>query len=785
TTCTTGLVSVTVTPSVTANPDAGTASAGTGGVAVANVTTNDVINGQPATLGGAGNATIAGVGTYPDGITLNTTTGSISAAQGTVPGSYTVAYQLCDKLAPTTCATAIVSITITASSTAEPDAGSALTTGGVAVTNIVANDQVNGLPATLGVGGNATIATIGIYPTGITLDPNTGSVSVATGTAPGSYTVAYQLCDKLSPVTCSTAVVTVTVIGVPPIATSDIANTRPNASVTGNVLTNDVDPQGLPLVTSLVSPPASGTVTIAPDGGYTYTPPAGFTGTTGFCYSVSNTAGLSTTACVTVNVVPDPLLGDGAPIANDDNTQVIQNTSVTIAVLANDTDPDSATGANGQLDTPVLITQPAQGTALVNANGTITYIPLAGFTGRVSFRYQICDKSTTAACATATVGINVQPTPPAGTTLTPVTIDDALLTRFNTSAAGTVSANDSDPQGLPLTYSTGQPASGTVIMSPTGSYTYTPAAGFTGPASFTYSVCNTGGKCTIATVSVLVQPPPPLISVSPKVYLQGALFGISGPLMRDDLRAAGYLPATHPYTALNPITPVGSMAASVTSVTGTDAIVDWVFVELRSVTNASIVVDSRAALLQRDGDVVDVDGVSPVVFSQSLPGSYYVAVRHRNHLGVLSQAALPLSTTALVIDFRNPNTPAYTTTGTTSYTQVTVDQAQVVVEQGVAMWAGNAFSDIGANGTRNLVIYQGSNNDVNQLYQQVINTPGNVLLSPFYKLKGYNTGDVNLDGQTIFQGTGNDVEFIYQNVVKNHPGNSLKVSFFTIRDQIP
>ncbi|GAB3540812.1 hypothetical protein GCM10027577_05300 [Spirosoma fluminis] len=785
-TCATASVSIEVTASSAASPDEGVLSAGTGGTAVANVAANDIVNGLPATLGPNGNATLVQIGTYPVGITLNPTTGSISVAQGTAPGSYTVAYQLCDRLTPATCTSAVVSVTVTALSTAGTDAGSALATGGVAIPNVAANDQVNGLPATLGIGGNATLSQIGTYPPGITLDPATGTVSVAANTVPGSYTIAYQLCDRLTPATCTNTVAVITVIGLPPVATPDIANTRPNTPVTGNVLTNDTDPQGLPLTASLASPPAIGTVTLAPDGSYTYTPPTGFTGTAGFCYVVSNSAGLSTTSCISINVIPDPALGNAAPVANNDNTKTIQDTPVTIAVLANDTDPDSATSLSGQLANPTIIGQVAQGSALVNANGTITYTPPTGFTGVVSFGYQVCDRATPALCATATVSINVVATPPAGTTLAPNAIDDVLLTRINTPGVGTVSANDTDPQGLPLTFSTGQPVNGTVVMSPTGSYTYTPAAGFTGPASFTYSVCNTGGRCTIASVSVLVQPLPQLVAVSPKVYLQGALFGVTGSnLMRDDLRSLGLLPTSQPYALLNPITPVSSMAATMTAVTGADAIVDWVFVELRSAANPAIIIDSRAALLQRDGDVVDVDGVSPLLFSQSLTGSYYVAVRHRNHLGVMSQTALPLSPTAITVDFTNPNTPAYTTTNTSSYTQVTVDQAQVIVEQGVAMWAGNVFADNNATSPRNLIIYQGSNNDANQIYQQVINAPGNGLKTPFYKLRGYTAEDVNLDGQAVLQGTGNDVEYIYQNVVKNHPGNSLRVSFFTIREQLP
>ncbi len=782
TTCTTSFASITVSPAITASPDAGTASAGVGGTAVADVRANDVVNGQPAT---SANSSLSLVSTSA-GITLNTTTGSVSVAQGTAPGSYTLVYQLCTTLgSPTTCTTSFASITVSPAITASPDAGTASAgTGGTAVADVVANDIVNGVAASLGTGGNATIVAVGTYPSGITLNTTTGSVSVAQGTAPGSYTLIYQLCDKLTSPTCATAAIAVTVTPVAPIATPDIDNTQLNTSVTGNVLSNDTDPQNLALTTSLLTMPANGTVVLSSNGVYTYTPPTNFTGTVSFCYSVSNTVGLSSSACVTINVAPAPLLGNDAPIANNDNTKTTQNTPVTIVVLANDTDPDSATSLNGQLTNPVILSQPTQGSVVVNANGTITYTPPTNFTGVVSFTYRVCDKATPALCATATVSVNVQPTPPVNTTLAPVAVDDALLTQLNTQKAGNVATNDTDPQNLPLTYSTGQPTSGTVVMSPTGSYTYTPATGYTGPASFTYSVCNSAGKCAVATVSLLIQPLPLQISLQPQVYLQGALFGVNAPdmLMRDDLRSRGYIPLSHPYGSLSPITTVAAMAPSVTAVTGSNAIVDWVFVELRNSFNPSIVVDSRAALLQRDGDVVDVDGVSTVTFGQVDPGSYYVAVRHRNHLGVMSFNPLSLSTTTTTVDFRNPNTPTFTYTGTSSYTQATVNQAQVIVQQGVAMWAGNCFAENASSSPHNYVIFQGTNNDANIIYQQIIANP---LSSPFFKLKGYSTGDVNLNGEAIFQGTGNDVEFIYQNVINNHPGNVLKLPFYTIREQLP
>jgi hypothetical protein len=245
-------------------------------------------------------------------------------------------------------------------------------------------------------------------------------------------------------------------------------------------------------------------------------------------------------------------------------------------------------------------------------------------------------------------------------------------------------------------------------------------------------------------------------------------------LMRDNLRALNYLPTTSPYPALGltGLTSTSAVSPTVFAVTGPDAIVDWVFVELRSSANNQLVVDSRSALVQRDGDIVAEDGVSPLRFNQVTSGNFYVAVKHRNHLGVMTSTAVPMSNTGTVVDFRTQLTPTYVITSGNL-----ANQPQVEVDQGVALWAGNSLVD------KN-VIFQGTNNDVNAISQQVLNG-SSLIVSPSFKLRGYYSGDVNMNGETILQGTGNDVDFIFQNVIKNHPGNILKQNFFIIKEQLP
>ena len=137
-----------------------------------------------------------------------------------------------------------------------------------------------------------------------------------------------------------------------------------------------------------------------------------------------------------------------------------------------------------------------------------------------------------------------------------------------------------------------------------------------------------------------------------KMKLQGALHGETNitptTLMRDDLRAKGLLPTLEPYTDLPGFAHVNggggeTVAPEVFDVTGPDAIVDWIFIEIRSDTILDSVMATRSALLQRDGDVVDLDGFSPIVFKKMKPGDYNVLIRHRNHLPMMTGSSWHLT----------------------------------------------------------------------------------------------------------------------------------------------
>lgn len=181
----------------------------------------------------------------------------------------------------------------------------------------------------------------------------------------------------------------------PPVANDDAATTQQDTPVTVAVLANDTDPDGDTLMVGTVSDPANGSVIDNPDGTITYSPDDGFTGTDTFTYTATD-GEFEDSATVTITVEARP---NTDPVANDDSATTERNTAVTIAVLANDHDPD------GDPLTLTGVTQPSSGAATANADGTVTYTPETNASGSFSFTYSISDGH--GGSATGNVTVNV------------------------------------------------------------------------------------------------------------------------------------------------------------------------------------------------------------------------------------------------------------------------------------------------------------------------------------------------------------------------------------------
>lgn len=169
------------------------------------------------------------------------------------------------------------------------------------------------------------------------------------------------------------------------------------------------------------------------------------------------------------------------------------------------------------------------------------------------------------------------------------------------------------------------------------SYTGVPSVSITGIAAIVGTHIMLNFNPTNITVSV-VAPLPNAACVDAKVFLEGPLSGIS---MAPDLNTANLLPIAEPYSALGH-TPYNAGTSLVSSLVSplADPMVDWVLLELRPVATPATVTASSAALLLRSGKVVDINGRSPVTFGSVANGNYHLAVRHRNHLGMMTNTAL-------------------------------------------------------------------------------------------------------------------------------------------------
>ena len=188
------------------------------------------------------------------------------------------------------------------------------------------------------------------------------------------------------------------------------------------------------------------------------------------------------------------------------------------------------------------------------------------------------------------------------------------------------------------------------------------------------------------------------------------------------------------------------------SVSGNGAIVDWVRVELRQSSDPTVVVAARHGLIQRDGDIVDMDGTSPLGFAVA-PGPYRVAIRHRNHFGCMSASDVTLGQVSIALDLRNAATPVFGT------------NARKVSGASAFLWAGNVLPD-------DAIKYSGPANDRDPILSAI---GGSV---PTASVTGYLAEDVNLDGAVKYVGPGNDRDPILVNI-----GGSIPTA--TISEQLP
>ncbi len=340
---------------------------------------------------------------------------------------------------------------------------------------------------------NLTYSLVGA-PTGAAIDPITGVFTWTPTEAqgPGVYSFTVKVCDDASPALCDEQEVTFTVteVNLPPVLGA-IGNktVEAAAALTFTATATDADIPVQTLTFSINGAPAGAAINPA-TGVFTWTPSDLQVGSHTFEICVSD-GYLSDCETIIVTVTAR----NAAPVALNDTYITDFETTLTVAVpgvLGNDSDPES------DPLTAIKVTDPAHGTLTLNADGSFTYVPAAGYSGFDSFTYKANDGELDSNIATVTIMVREF------VNTAPVAQAQSVETPEDTAKAITLVATDID--GQPLTYAiVTQPAHGTVTL--VGAVaTYTPSLNYNGSDSFTFKANDGLIDSNVATVTITVTP---------------------------------------------------------------------------------------------------------------------------------------------------------------------------------------------------------------------------------------------------------------------------------------
>ncbi|ATA72474.1 hypothetical protein CGC49_03645 [Capnocytophaga sp. H4358] len=589
--CDTATVTVVVPPFIDANDDVYTVTSTTGGL-VSNVLSNDTANGSPATVGTVSITSVT-PSPLPNAPILDAATGNVTVSSTTPSGTYTITYEICPlgvASADVSCDTATVTIVVTAVTTptvvtATDDVVTVTTTESGTVGNVLDNDKLGTKTPTTS---DVTI-TVTSTPTGTivpNLDPVTGNVMVPSGTPTGTYTIGYSICTKSGTTTCDTATVTIVVTAVttPTVitATDDVVTvTTTESGTVMNVLDNDKIGTNTPTtsdVTITVTSTPTGTIVpiLDPSTGDVTVPSGTPSGTYEIGYKICTKVGIVTCSTATVTITVTEVVTPTVLIANDDPVTVTTTQSGTVVnVLDND---KIGTNTPTTSDVTITVTKTPTGTIVPNLDpvtGDVT-VPSVTPTGTYVIGYEICTKSGTITCATATVVITVT----AVTTPTVITATDDPVTVTTTQSGTVVNVLDNDKIGTKTP--TTSEVTITVTSTPTGAIVpnLDPSTGNvtvssgtpTGTYVIGYEICTKSGTitCDTATVTVIVTAvttPTVITATDDPVTVTTTQSGTVVNVLDND-RLGTNTPTTSDVTITVTSTPTGAIVPNLDPVTG-------------------------------------------------------------------------------------------------------------------------------------------------------------------------------------------------------------------------
>src|SRR3989442_1087698 len=289
----------------------------------------------------------------------------------------------------------------------------------------------------------------------------------------------YTISDGQGATAVALVTVKVTPVNDAPVATDQAVVTDEDAAKA--ITLGVTDPDSTTFTYTIGTPPVRGTLSgTAPT--VTYTPAANYNGPDSFTYKANDGTLDSNVATVSITVTAL----NGAPVANDQAVVTEEDTAKAITLGV--TDPDSTTF------TYTIGTPPAHGT-LSGAAPTLTYTPALNYNGPDSFTYKVNDG--TLDSNVGTVSITVTAVDDA-----PVATDQAVVTEEDTAKAITLGVTD--PDSTTFTYTIGTPPAHGTLSGTAPTVTYTPAANYNGPDSFTYKANDGTLDSNVATVTITV-----------------------------------------------------------------------------------------------------------------------------------------------------------------------------------------------------------------------------------------------------------------------------------------
>src|SRR5207248_2186827 len=313
--------------------------------------------------------------------------------------------------------------------------------------------------------------------------PNLTYTPAAGYNGPDSFT--FKANDGTVDSAAATVSVTVVHVNHAPVADAQAATTAEDTAKATVLTATDAD--GAAQTYAIVAAPAHGALSgTAPT--VTYTPAANYNGPDSFTFKANDGTLNSNVATVTLTITPV----NDTPVATAQSVTTNQDTAKAMTLAATDVDGDTLTYA--------VVTAPAHGT-LSGVAPTVTYTPAAGYFGPDNFMFKANDGTVDSAAATVTITVTAVNDPPLAANDSYAGTEDTVLTI----AAPGVLANDSDVDGDPLTaVIVAGPAHGSVTLTASGSFTYTPAANYNGPDSFTFKANDGTVDSAAATVSLTV-----------------------------------------------------------------------------------------------------------------------------------------------------------------------------------------------------------------------------------------------------------------------------------------